>query len=35
MDTLGFGRRNIGKWNFDNWKMRVHHSAIRKGFIYM
>ena len=25
--TLGFGRRNIGKWNFDHWEIKVQHSA--------
>ena len=30
-----FGRRNIGKWNFDHWEMKVHHSAEWNGFIYI
>ena len=29
-DTLGFGGRNIEKWNFDHWEMRVHHFAPLK-----
>ena len=34
MDTFGFGRRNIWKWNFDHWEMRVHHSAEQTGFMH-